>query len=98
MHLQLGACMAVLSCISMLRAESASRVHLTPSPQHLQFEQAATEVLKEHYADTEDGGQHDIQPVQIMVFSSTALVQSKTRSIRHLNVRAAACKQEAACS
>ena len=51
---------------------------------HLQFEQAAAEVLKEHYANTEGGNDQDIQSVQVMLQSSTPLVQSRTRSIRDL--------------
>ena len=52
-----------------------------------QFEQAATEVLKEHYANTEEGSAQDVQPVQIMLNSSSPLVQSRSRSIRDLAVR-----------
>lgn len=55
----------------------------SPSPQ---FEQAATEVLKEHYANTDDGSTQDVQTVQVALFSSTPLVQSRSRSIRDLQV------------
>ncbi|GAX74631.1 hypothetical protein CEUSTIGMA_g2079.t1 [Chlamydomonas eustigma] len=48
------------------------------------FEQAATEVLKEHYANIDNGAALDISTVQIMLNSSTPLVQSRTRSIRDL--------------
>ncbi len=52
----------------------------------MQFEQAATEVLREHFANTEDGSAQDVQSVQVMLNSSSPLVQSKTRSIRDLAV------------
>ena len=42
-----------------------------------QFEQAAVEVLKEHYANTEGGDAQDVKSVQVMLQSSTPLVQSK---------------------
>ena len=57
---------------------------------HAQFEQAATEILKEHYANTEEGADQEVQPVQIMLNSSSPLVQSKSRSIRDLAVGAGA--------
>ncbi len=43
-------------------------------------------MLKEHFANTEEGGEQHVSTVQIMLNSSTPLVQSKTRSIRDLAV------------
>ena len=55
-------------------------------PDSPQFEQAATEVLKEHYAHTEEGIPQDVPTVQVMLNSSMPLVQSRSRSIRDLAV------------
>lgn len=65
------------SCADLLETKPAEVLPL--------FEQAATEVLREHYADGADGAEQTVLPVQVMVYSSTPLVQSSTRSIRHLN-------------
>lgn len=43
-------------------------------------------MLKEHYANTDDGSTQDVQTVQVALFSSTPLVQSRSRSIRDLQV------------
>eukprot|EP00798_Chlamydomonas_sp_ICE-L_P022234 gene22234-29301_t len=48
------------------------------------FEQAAAEVLREHYANSEEGNPVDVEGVQVMLNSSKPLSQSKTRSIRDL--------------
>jgi len=48
------------------------------------FEQAATEVLREHYANSEEGNPLEVEPVQVLLYSSQPLTQSKTRSIRDL--------------
>mmetsp|Transcript_129 Transcript_129/g.281 ORF Transcript_129/g.281 Transcript_129/m.281 type:complete len:744 (-) Transcript_129:832-3063(-) len=50
------------------------------------FEQAAVEVLEKHYTESEEMAPAELsqQGVQVMLYSSTALTQSRTRSIRDL--------------
>ena len=53
----------------------------------LQFEQAAADVLRAHYASPDGGvAASEVKDVQVCLFSTTPLKRSKTRSIRDLEV------------
>ncbi|GFH31188.1 DNA helicase, partial [Haematococcus lacustris] len=72
-----------------LRAENphlAVEVETKPTVMLPLFEQAAVEVLQKHYADTDELAPAELaaQGVQVMLYSSSPLTQSRTRSIRDL--------------